>query len=239
MPAPDDLHRLLGSCKTQSPDGFDGLGVRFIAGKIEILRVEFTGILEEARIMALHIAEMLEQRLSERRRRKSAEAGEGVERVALARQALRLLVIDHLETMLDRPQEDIGGAEIGDGFDADPAIGLERVQHEQRLLAAQMRTPPAVNELLGLDEKLDLADAAAAELDVMAFDSDGLMALMGMDLSLHGMDIGDGGVVEIFPPDERPQIGKKVCADFEIAGDRARLDSAPHAPSSGRASRNS
>ena len=60
----------------------------------------------------------------------------------------------------------------------------------------------AGDELLGLHEELDLADAAAAELDVVALDRDLAMAAIGVDLPLHAVDVGDGGEVEIFAPDE-------------------------------------
>ncbi len=62
--------------------------------------------------------------------------------------------------------------------------------------------PAAHDELLGLGEELDVADAAAAELDVVALDRDGAMALMRVHPPLHGVDVGDRGEVEIFAPDE-------------------------------------
>ena len=82
----------------------------------------------------------------------------------------------------------------------------------------------AGNELLGLDEELDLADAAAAELDVVTFDRDLVVTAIGVDLPLHGVDIGDRGEVEIFAPDERRQLGEQLFARRDIAGARPRLD---------------
>ena len=64
----------------------------------------------------------------------------------------------------------------------------------------------ARDQLLGLREKFDLADAAAAELDVVAFDRDLAMAAIGVDLPLHGVHVGDRGEVEIFAPDERRKL---------------------------------
>ena len=66
----------------------------------------------------------------------------------------------------------------------------------------------AGDELLGLHEELDLADAAAAELDVVAFDRDVGVAAIGVDLALERLDVGDRGEVEILPPDE----GRKLRA---------------------------
>ena len=62
--------------------------------------------------------------------------------------------------------------------------------------------PPAQDQLLGLGEEFDLADAAAPQLDVVARDRDFAMADMGMDLPLDRMDVLDGREVEIAPPDE-------------------------------------
>ena len=48
---------------------------------------------------------------------------------------------------------------------------------------------PAEDELLGLDEELDLADAATPELDVVPGHCDLGMAAHRLDLTLHGMNI--------------------------------------------------
>ena len=84
--------------------------------------------------------------------------------------------------------------------------------------------PAAGDELLGLDEELDLADAAAAELDVVAFDRDLVVAAVGVDLALHRLDVGDRRVVEIFAPDERRELRKNRLAGRDVAGAGARLD---------------
>ena len=52
--------------------------------------------------------------------------------------------------------------------------------------------PAAGDQLLGLREELDLADAAAAELDIVALDRDLAVAAIGVDLPLHLVDVGDG-----------------------------------------------
>ncbi len=65
--------------------------------------------------------------------------------------------------------------------------------------------PPAQDQLLGLGEELDFADAAAPQLDIVAGDRDLAMAFMGMDLALDGLDVLDGGEVQVAPPDEGPQ----------------------------------
>ena len=82
----------------------------------------------------------------------------------------------------------------------------------------------AGDQLLGLHEELDLADAAAPELDVVARDRDLAVALMGMDPPLHGVDVGDRREVEIFAPDEGRELAQERFARVDVAGDRPRLD---------------
>ena len=72
--------------------------------------------------------------------------------------------------------------------------------------------PPAGDELLGLREELDLANAAAPELDVVAFDGDLFVAAIGVDLPLHGVHVGDRSEVEILAPDERREIAEQRLA---------------------------
>ena len=84
--------------------------------------------------------------------------------------------------------------------------------------------PAAGDQLLRLREELDVANAAAAELDVVAGDGDLAVALMRMHAPLHGVNVGDGGEVEIFPPDEGRELAEEVLAGVDVAGDDARLD---------------
>ena len=84
--------------------------------------------------------------------------------------------------------------------------------------------PAAGDQLLGLREEFDLADAAAAKLDVVAFDRDLAVAAVGVDLALHRVHVGDGGVVEILAPDEWGEIVEELFARGDIAGARPRLD---------------
>ena len=64
---------------------------------------------------------------------------------------------------------------------------------------------PAEDQLLGLGEELDLADAAAAKLDVVAADGDVAVALDGVDLALDRMDVLDGREIQMLAPNERPE----------------------------------
>ena len=101
---------------------------------------------------------------------------------------------------------------------------MQLPEHVERARAAHRWAAAAEDELLGLDEELDLADAAAAELEVVARHRHQLVAARGVNLPLHRMDVGDGGVIEILAPDERRELGEKARAEVEIAGGRPRLD---------------
>ena len=114
--------------------------------------------------------------------------------------------------MFDGAEKFIGGGQIADRARRHPSIVGKRFQHVERARAAQMRTPAAKNQLLRLDEELDLADAATPQLDVMARHLDFGMAAHGMNLPLHRMHIGDGGIVEIFAPDKRREFADERLA---------------------------
>ena len=89
---------------------------------------------------------------------------------------------------------------------------------------AQRRVAAAPDQLLGLGEELDLADAAAAELDVVAADGDVAVALDGVDLALDRMDVLDGREIQMLAPDERPEPTQEQLAGGDVAGHGARLD---------------
>src|SRR5262245_25732598 len=126
--------------------------------------------------------------------------------------------------MLDAAQKFIGTIEVATGVTRDPGAFLEAFEGDQRLGGTQLRLASAGNQLLGLGEEFYLADAAATDFDVVTGDADFAKATKGMDLALHGMNVGDGGKVEVFAPDEWRQILQQAGARGEVAGDRARLD---------------
>ena len=93
-----------------------------------------------------------------------------------------------------------------------------------RFAAAQLRIAAAGDELLGLDEEFDLPNAAAPELDVVAFHGNGAVAAVGMKLPLHLVDVGKRGEIEIFAPDEGYEIGQEPSARRPVAGALPCLD---------------
>ena len=135
-----------------------------------------------------------------------------------------LLVRDHLQAVLDFAQEQIGAFEIVPRRAVDPAALRQGPQRRHRLAVAQLRVTAAGDELLGLDEEFDLADAAAAELDVVALDRDLAVAAIGLDLALHLVNIAERGEIEILAPDERREAREHLLAGGHVAGTGARLD---------------
>ena len=100
--------------------------------------------------------------------RVAAEVGEAGERRALDRQALGLLVGDHLQPVLEPAQEEVGVRQLVDRFGADPAVGVQFARACRACARRASAAAAAEDQLLRLHEELDLADAAAPELDVVA-----------------------------------------------------------------------
>src|ERR1700692_1015745 len=100
------------------------------------------------------------------------KAGKRAERLAIGRQGMGLLVGHHLQAVLDTAQEVIGRDERVTRLGIDPATRGERAKRRHGLAAAHLAMAAASDELLRLGKELDLADAAAAELDVVTLDRD-------------------------------------------------------------------
>ncbi len=147
----------------------------------------------------------------------TAEFGEARERGAFEGKALCLFVGDHLKAVFDAAQKDVGLAEILLRLRAHPVVGPKLAQHLERSRAAHLRAAPAKDELLRLHEELHLPDAAATELQVVAGHDNAVVAAHRVDLALHRVNVGDGGVVEILAPDERRELGEEALAELEIA----------------------
>ncbi len=175
--------------------------------------------------MPLDIAQLRHQLLGEIAAPGEAEkAGEFFQRPGIRRQSVSLLIGHHLQAVLDAAQEFIGGRQLIARGGVDPAAGRERCKRCDRRAAAQLVMAAAGNELLGLDKEFDLTNTAAAELDIVALHRDLAVAAISVNLPLHLVNVGDGGVIEIFAPDERHEIAQELLAGGEIAGARARLD---------------
>jgi len=100
----------------------------------------------------------------------------------------------------------------------------ERLQRLQRGASAKAGVPPAPKELLRLHEELDLADAAAAELDIVPLETLAARAARGVDLLLDRPYVLRRVEIEMAAPDERLQGLQKRLARLNVTCDRARLD---------------
>src|SRR6202035_3833197 len=80
------------------------------------------------------------------------------------------------------------------------------------------------NQLLGLGEEFNFADAAAADFDIVALDRDLALTAKGLHLALHVMDIGKGREIEMLAPDERRDFRYQRLPGPGVAGTGPRLD---------------
>ena len=125
MPAADRLGGGLRPLEAEPAQGRQRLGIVDDAGEDEAARldVELRRVLEQPRVMALDPLQMAGQLAGETLEpRVAAEFGEARQRRGLERQALRLLVGDHLQAMLEPAQEDVSGREVGDRLGGHPLL---------------------------------------------------------------------------------------------------------------------
>ena len=97
------------------------------------------------------------------------ERGDARELAFALGQDLGLLVVHHLQPVLDRAQEAVGLDQLRrPPRRRSSAAAASAAQRLAGAAGAQRRVAAAQDQLLGLGEELDLADAAAAELHVVA-----------------------------------------------------------------------
>ena len=60
------------------------------------------------------------------------QPGDRIQRLGILRQAVGLAIVDHLQPVLDRAEEAIGGSKIGALVRPDPAGASERRQSVER-----------------------------------------------------------------------------------------------------------
>jgi len=76
---------------------------------------------------------------------------------------------------------------------------------------------PAGDQLLGLRKKLDFADAAEADLDIVALDRDLALPAKRLHLPLHVVDVGEGAKSRCLAPDERRDFHNQRLAGVCVA----------------------
>jgi hypothetical protein len=126
----------------------------------------------------------------------------------------------HLHAVLRPAQEGIGAAQclaVRRRQHADLSQGGERAL---RRPVAHLRDASAVQELQGLGDQLDVANAAGADLEA---ERGGAAPLRLLDLFLHGFDCSDAAVVHRRAVDDRVDGANCLPPEGEVAGDRPRL----------------
>src|SRR5262249_26940961 len=158
-----------------------------------------------------------------RRRAGHAHApGEPSELARVLRQRVRLQLVENLQPVLDGSQVLVVAREQAAEIGRQVAALGEAEDRLQAVRLAQPRVVASVQKLERLDDELDLADAAASELDV------GRLAALGtdgaVDLRLHRPDGRDDARVESRTVDGLARQGAEARADGRVAGRDTRLD---------------
>ncbi len=226
MPAAHDGGRRRRLGVAQPAQRAERLRIVLAAGEHQIARARERGrLLEEMRVMRLDRAEVMQQlagelgsRLVPEEYREAREAG------LVTGQAVHLLVLRHLQAMLDAAEEAIGAGHLLRNLGRDPADLRQRLECRAGGGDAHLGETPTPDQLLGLGEELDLADAAAAKLDVVPEHGDAAAALVRLDLPLDRVNILDRREVQMTAPEERPELRQEMLAIGDVARDRARLD---------------
>ena len=140
--------------------------------------------------MSLHPPQGGAQRIAEFcRPGESEELRKAVQRLVLFRKAVSLLVVDHLQPVLDAPQEPVVG---GQGVGHRPIRPTGLGQHRQSVdgsCGAEAWIAAAEDELLRLSEELDLANAAAPEFQIVPVDGNDIVTAGIMNPPLYAVNI--------------------------------------------------
>src|SRR5262249_23053823 len=144
------------------------------------------------------------------------------ELVGIARDELRLTLLDDLQLVLDVTEKAVRGGDPLHERRRDVARVRERRERLERPARPQARVFPAVHELLRLHEEFDLADAAAPELHVAARRL--RRTQRRVDLPLHDLQILDRAEVEVSSVHERDELADETLAERPITADGSRLE---------------
>ncbi len=137
---------------------------------------------------------------------------------------MRLLIGNHLQSVLDAPKEKISLYQLGADRLLHPATLTKSLEGVNRLTRTQIILTTASNQLLRLRKEFDLTNAAAPKLYVVTGYSNATETAVCVDLPLHGVDVGDRRIIEVFAPDEGRKFQEKVTPGFHVASARARLN---------------
>jgi hypothetical protein len=227
MPTTYDAADVAGTGEAELRQGFERIGIIDIAREHQIpqLAGKLRCRLEKGRVVRFHqlkrVAEGVREAFGVG---KANHPRDPLKPLIVFRQDMALLVGHHLDGVFDLAQEPVLRRQRITRIGIDPSARGKHGEHVDRAASAQFGKSPAGDELLGLNEELDLADAPPPELDVVATHSDVTVAAMGVDLALDRVDVRYGGEIHVFAPDIRGQLLQKAHARFDVARQRPRLD---------------
>ena len=147
---------------------------------------------------------------------------QGAQSALGARQTVGLLTLGHLQAVLDVAQEDIGRGKVALDVGLNEAVRPELLQRGQRMPGPQRRLVAAVQQQEYLREQLDLADAAAAFLDVAV--QVAVARVFPIGARLVAPKLLDGGMVQILAVDERRHQLHELLAQRPVARYRPGLE---------------
>ena len=116
---------------------------------------------------------------------------------------MRLLVRDHLDAVLGPPQVFVGEDQRLGDLGRNPARRGQLPKGQAGSDGPESRVGAAPDELVRLSEELDLADAPAPELEILAGFPDLPAAMLGVDPLLDVVQGLHRGKVQSLPPHER------------------------------------
>jgi hypothetical protein len=137
---------------------------------------------------------------------------------------MRLLILDHLQPMLDAAERRIMIRKARRIVGLDPPRRGERRECVDRRGNAQRRIAAAIDQLMHLREKFDLANAAAPTLQVEAGAECLTLREMVADPVAHRADFLELAKIEAAAPDERLDRRQKLLAQRAVARRCARTD---------------
>src|SRR5690606_3138940 len=135
-----------------------------------------------------------------------------------------LTIVDHLQAMLDDAQPIVGTAEQLCIVGGDDPFGSQRIERGARAAQPEGGQAAAVNELVGLGEELDLADAAPPTLEIEAGPWLGRAGIVAADPAGKTADFFERHEIDAAAPDEGADRGEKLLARLDVTRSRAGAD---------------
>ncbi len=136
--------------------------------------------------------------------RRSHRKSDSLARQRVFRQLVHLGIREHLQAVLEAPQKHVGGAQLRGDTGGEQAAAVQNLQRRQQRLCLQASVAATANQLEGLHDEFNFADAAGAELHVVC-----KLAPLDflLDERLHLAQALEHAIVEIAAENERPDRG--------------------------------